>query len=92
MGLIQQSEFWQKKMDIIHKVSEENGHAEQKSALPTSACGQPFKSPCSEFTAKWRSPWNNRQPEKRLLKPLVFLDVIFWAFLSGKIGHPLRER
>ena len=34
----------------------------------------------------------DRQPEKRRLKPLVFLDVIFWAFLSGKVGHLLRER
>ena len=79
-------------MDIIHKVSEENGHAEQKSALPKSACGQPFKSPCSEFTANGRSPISNRQPKKRRLKPLVFLDVIFFAFLEGKVGHLLRER
>ncbi|MEH2317490.1 hypothetical protein [Nostoc sp.] len=39
------------------------------------ACGQPFKSPCSKFTANGRSPLCNRQPEKRRLKPLVFLDV-----------------
>lgn len=26
MALIQQWEFWKKKMDIVHKVEEENGH------------------------------------------------------------------
>lgn len=58
----------------------------------SATCGQPFKSPCSEFTALRRSPISNRQPEKRRLKPLVFLDVIFLAFLEGKVGHLLRER
>ncbi|QLE45148.1 hypothetical protein FD723_32985 (plasmid) [Nostoc sp. C052] len=52
-----------------------------------SAFGQPFKSPCSKFTANGRSPMSNRQPEKRHLKPLFFLDFIFWTFSEGKVGH-----
>ncbi len=47
--------------------------------------------PCSEFTANGRSPESNRQPEKRRLKPLVFHDVIFLAFLSGKVGQPVHN-
>ncbi|MHC0068038.1 hypothetical protein ACWATR_34990 [Nostoc sp. UIC 10890] len=30
---------------------------------------------------------SNRQPEKRRLKPLCFLNFIFWTFSEGKVGH-----
>jgi len=35
-----------------------------------------------------RSLAGNRQPYKRCLKPLSFLDVIFLVFLEGKVGQP----
>ena len=64
------------------EMEEENGH--KKSVLPKLACGQPFKTSVLNFPlgviAKWRSLFQERR-----LKPLIFLDVIFWHFCQVKL-------
>lgn len=71
-------------MDIIHKVEGENGHNDKSLFYRNQLVSR-----CSQFTLPRRSQAGNRQPYKRRLKPLVFLDVIFLVFLEGKVGQPV---
>ncbi|RCJ39105.1 hypothetical protein A6770_38970 [Nostoc minutum NIES-26] len=73
-------------MDIIHKGEEENGHNDKSLFYRNQLVSR-----CSQFTPPKRSQAGNRQPYKRRLKPLVFLDVIFLVFLEGKVGHLFLE-